>query len=896
MSVSISDANAVEPASGAAAAVFTISLSSAIDGDVIVTYTTFNDLALAGADYVAATGQVVIPAGSTSATFNINILGDTLFEPNEAFGVRLSNAVNAVVSDGVGFGIIEDNDRPPSVEFPSDKHFAWQWSLFSQYGANVLPVWNDYTGEGIRVAVFDQGIDGSHPDLDGNLSLALSRDAATLSGDGLPERSGDNHGTAVAGVIAAERNGAGIVGVAYGADLVSIYSPLNESVSIFGSRVANAYSYARTAGTDVVNDSWGFGNLFLGGANYAFVDDFASPNFAAAGRELYDLAALGRDGLGTIVVQSAGNAYGYGDDTNLHNFQNSRYVITVAASDYFGQAADYSSPGASILVAAPGGERGGASGIVSTDRVGAAGFTSTDYVFLAGTSFSAPIVSGIVALMLEANPGLGYRDVQEILAYSARRIGADWSNWEFNGAGNWNGGGLHFDGGLHQFGFGLVDATAAVRLAETWGPARTVANLQELSFTRTPHAAIPDNDAGGISSSISVTQHIEIERVDVRLDIAHPFIGDLSVALESPSGTWSWLLFRPGAGPYTAFGSSQENIHFTFDTVASWGEDSAGQWTLFVFDDEALLAGTLDSWTLTLTGKPASDDDTYIFTDEYPESLAADSARGTLVDGSGADTLSVAAVSGASALNLTPGTTSAIDGASLLIGAATVIENAIGGDGNDAITGNFAANFLRGMRGHDQLTGGGGNDTLDGGAGVDTAVYSSSRDAYVLTPTPSGFTVEGSEGSDSLLDIERLQFSDKSLAFDLGVGAAAGNTVRIIGAAFGTKYIIPEAVGIGISLFDGGMSLPQLCALVLGTDLFLSLAGSASNDDFVNTVYENVVGAPPSAEEHNFYVGFFQGSGGTMTQAEVLVLAANTDLIAQNINLVGLQASGVEFT
>lgn len=92
------------------------------------------------------------------------------------------------------------------------------------------------------------------------------------------------------------------------------------------------------------------------------------------------------------------------------------------------------------------------------------------------------------------------------------------------------------------------------------------------------------------------------------------------------------------------------------------------------------------------------------------------------------------------------------------------------------------------------------------------------------------------------------------------------------------------------------MSVQQLCALVLGTNLFFSLAGSASNDDFVNTVYENVVGVPPSAEERNFYVGFLQGSGGTMTQAEVLVLAANTELIAETINLVGLQASGVEFT
>ena len=169
-----------------------------------VTYTTSNDLALAGTDYVAATGQVVIPAGSTSATFSVNVLGDTLFEPNKTFVVRLSDPVNAAISDGTGFGIIRDNDSLPSVSLPSDTHFRWQWSLFSPYGANILPVWNDYTGRGIRVAVFDQGIDGSHSDLGGNLLSALGRDAATLSGNGLPKLSGDNHGTAVAGVIAAD--------------------------------------------------------------------------------------------------------------------------------------------------------------------------------------------------------------------------------------------------------------------------------------------------------------------------------------------------------------------------------------------------------------------------------------------------------------------------------------------------------------------------------------------------------------------------------------------------------------------------------------------------------------------------------------------------------------------
>ena len=129
----------------------------------------------------------------------------------------------------------------------------------------------------------------------------------------------------------------------------------------------------------------------------------------------------------------------------------------------------------------------------------------------------------------------------------------------------------------------------------------------------------------------------------------------------------------------------------------------------------------------------------------------------------------------------------------------------------------------------------------------------------------------------------------------MDLDGAAGNTAKIIGAAFDANNINPTFVGIGLDLFDGGMSLQQVCALALGTSLYLSLAGSSSNVDFVNTVYKNVVGVLPSATERGYYVGLLQGSGGTMTQAQLLEIAANADVNAVNINLVGLQQSGVEF-
>jgi len=211
--------------------------------------------------------------------------------------------------------------------------------------------------------------------------------------------------------------------------------------------------------------------------------------------------------------------------------------------------------------------------------------------------------------------------------------------------------------------------------------------------------------------------------------------------------------------------------------------------------------------------------------------------------------------------------------------------------------GNELDNVLTGNELNNTLTGFGGNDTLDGGAGTDTVAYSGDRAAYTINGAAPDFTVSGLEGTDTLSNIERFQFSDKNLAFDLGLNTVGGNTVSIIGAAFDAPAIQqhPDYVGIGLDLLDGGMSMLDLCALALGTGLYLSLAGSNSDVDFVNTVYQNVVGAPPSVEERDYYVGLLQDSGGMMTQAQLLEFAANTDVNAQNINLVGLQQTGVEF-
>jgi Ca2+-binding RTX toxin-like protein len=232
----------------------------------------------------------------------------------------------------------------------------------------------------------------------------------------------------------------------------------------------------------------------------------------------------------------------------------------------------------------------------------------------------------------------------------------------------------------------------------------------------------------------------------------------------------------------------------------------------------------------------------------------------------------------------------------------TAIEAVIGTHWGDSLVGNGVANLLdagagadtsAGGAGNDTLVGGPGNDTLQGDAGIDLAVFSGVRANYTRSVQDSTWIVAdstGSDGTDQLTGVERLQFSDASLAFDLAPNQAANNTARIIGAAFDAPTLQqhPDWVGIGLDLFDSGQTMQQVCGFVVQV---LNLDNTA----FVNTVYENVIGAPPSPAELEFFVGLLAGNGGTMSQGQLLALAGSTDANALNINLVGLQQSGVEF-
>ncbi len=268
-------------------------------------------------------------------------------------------------------------------------------------------------------------------------------------------------------------------------------------------------------------------------------------------------------------------------------------------------------------------------------------------------------------------------------------------------------------------------------------------------------------------------------------------------------------------------------------------------------------------------------------------------------DGGGSDTIDASGLSSPVTLYLSPGYWGYVGAKAALISApgqitvnfGSVIENALGGAGNDTLIGNDANNLLDGGAGADTLIGGVGNDTMDGGAGIDTAAFSVARASYVITRTGATTTVQaktGTDGIDTLTNVERLKFSDFSVALD--VSGNAGTAAKILGAVFGKAAVAnKEYVGIGLGLLDGGMSYLNLMQLALNA----ALGAGASNAEVVKLLYTNVVGTPPPAGELAFFTDWLESRA--YTPASLGVLAADTELNTVNVKLVGLATSGLEY-
>lgn len=598
---------------------------------------------------------------------------------------------------------------------PTDPRYDAQWH-FDLIG-DIETVWEDYTGAGVSVGVYDDGVQRTHWDLDDNYDASLHY-SGLGSDDGQPNGWYDGHGTSVAGLIAAEMNGRGGVGVAPDAGITGV-DYLNDLQNGRFKVMLDAAEFMKNF--DITNNSWGndptFRNfLDLGDANSATGQEVA--RFAIAAEE-------GRGGLGTIITKAAGNENntrylersGIFGNAQGDGVNNSRFVITVAATDQNGAVEDYSNWGSNLLVAAP-------AATITTDLLGEDGDKPGDYTTIfGGTSAATPVTSGVVALMLEANPDLGWRDVQNILAMSAAQTGSAFGGaedgyeegpWVANSAENWNGGGLTYN---LSYGFGMVDAFAAVRFAEAFeligNPAATLDN-EAVVRADYDGARLKIANKEIVNAEIDVAGDIVIEHILVTVTIRHAEMGHLDLTLISPDGDRYVLTDEDG-------GSRNFPGDYTFGVAAALGTGSAGTWTLEVHDRKSGETGRLNDWSLEFFGSEPSADDVFHFTDDFQDLAAVETDRQQIEDGDGGiDWLNFSALTGAVQVSLGDGAVLRVDGvdwATLVDGSD--LENAIGGDGDDRLTGNRAANELFGQRGNDRLVGKAGDDVLDGFAGND---------------------------------------------------------------------------------------------------------------------------------------------------------------------------------
>ncbi len=399
-------------------ATFTVSLSATSTQTVTVDYASSNSTATAGADYMAVNGQLSFAPGDTEQTILVPILEDTVNEATEDFTITLSNSVGAAIADLSASGQILDNDAPTGLPEPN-------LSLIKAPDVWAL----GYTGQGIVIASLDSGVDLNHPDLTtkwrgGNNSWFDPHDEHPL----IPfDKHG--HGTQTMGLMVGSDVSGGTgttTGVAPNARWIAAKifndagdAPVSEIHSSFQWLMDPDGNPETNDGPDVVNSSWGLKEHV----------NQCIPTFQP------DIQALKAAGI--AVVFSAGNQ-GPGANTSISP-ANIAEAFAIGSVDNTQNLAGFSSRGTSTCdnaifpeIVAPG---------VSVYTTDLSLLGMPLYVHQSGTSFSAPHISAVMALLLSAFPDKSVAELEDALMQSAIDLGAP--------------------GADNDYGYGLVDAVAA---------------------------------------------------------------------------------------------------------------------------------------------------------------------------------------------------------------------------------------------------------------------------------------------------------------------------------------------------------------------------------------------------------------------------------------------------
>ncbi|KAL7838269.1 hypothetical protein AOLI_G00266730 [Acnodon oligacanthus] len=447
---------------------------------------------------------------------------------------------------------------------------------------NIKAAWKrGYTGKGVVVSILDDGVERQHPDLKQNYDARASHDVNGNDPDPTPRYEATNenkHGTRCAGVVAAAANNLlCMVGIAYNARIGGVRMLDGDMTDMVEAQSLSL----RQQYIDIYSSSWG-------PDDDGRTVDGPGPLARLA---LENGIRKGRKGRGSIFVWASGNGGRSQDHCSCDGYTNSIYTISLGSTTQSGRKPWYLEECSSTLATTYSSGESQGLGIVTTDLRQ----RCTDEH--SGTSASAPIAAGIIALTLEANTQLTWRDVQHIIVKTSRRGHLSAPDWQSNGAG--------YDVS-HLYGFGLMDAEAMVKEAETWRQVPTQ-HVCEESIVQNARIISPERVLRSVYKSTGCcAQHghhvAYLEHVILHVTITHPHRGDLSITLTSPSGTKSQILaIRPNDHSTEGF------VKWEFMTTHCWGEKAAGDWILEIRDTPSprrntRLQGKLLEWALKLYG------------------------------------------------------------------------------------------------------------------------------------------------------------------------------------------------------------------------------------------------------------------------------------------------------
>ncbi|XP_052787432.1 furin-like isoform X1 [Mya arenaria] len=453
-----------------------------------------------------------------------------------------------------------------------DPKWPQMWYLNGKSGPSmsVENTWRkNITGRGVRLAIVDDGVDYNHPDLKNRINLSGSRDVYDNDNNPLPGI-GQSHGTKCAGVAVAESNNICVIGAAYQATLFALRMIGPNGVLPSGQVIA------LTTDVDVSSNSWG-------GTD----GSFEGPSQPVKEAFVHGTSSL-RGGKGVIYVFAGGNG-GFDDNCNMDGYVNSIYTIGINGVARDLEPPGYAEPCSAVMASAYTGKGGSSDNLCTTDVNGGCINSFT------GTSAAAPLAAGALALVLEANQKLHWRDMQQLLIETAKLDNLKYTEAQQNAVGR---------NVSHWFGYGLIDVEAMVQRAPTW---------QSLPEQHSCHTQVkyemktvkPKDTVRVVQSQIytdgcnDTTYCVNrVEHVEAYIEFSYTTRGVIELSLESPSGTVSTLLTTRGS-------DSMQNSEqkWTYMSVHHWSENPFGTWKLNLSVKANINEGaTLSSWKLILYG------------------------------------------------------------------------------------------------------------------------------------------------------------------------------------------------------------------------------------------------------------------------------------------------------